>query len=78
MKRSCIFTVYLQCSFIMSSGDREVYERRYEMLLEDNLGEVKEANRTERLLPVRQVVDQLGCVRRHNYARRDRALLGHV
>ena len=48
------------------------------MLLEDYLGEVEEANRTGWLLPVRQVVDQLGGVRRHNYARRDRALLGQV
>ena len=47
-------------------------------LVEDHLTSIESANSFGRLLPARAVVDQLGHCRRHNFDRRDEALLGQV
>ena len=47
-------------------------------LVEDHLTYIETANSFGRLLPAREVVDQLGHCRRHNFDRRDKALLGQV
>lgn len=60
------------------SDNRDVYEARFQRVIEDYLNNVEEANQAGRLLPARTVIDQLGNCRRHNYDRRDRALLGQV
>ena len=46
--------------------------------MEDHLTSIETANSFGRLLPAREVVDQLGHCRRHNFDRRDEALLGQV
>ena len=60
------------------TNNRAEYEAKFQMVVEDYLSNVEEANRNGRLLPARTVIDQLGCCRRHNFSRRDRALLGQV
>ena len=60
------------------TNNRADYEAKFQMLVEDYLSNVEEANRNGRLLPARTVIDQLGRCRRHNFSRRDRALLGQV
>ena len=47
-------------------------------LVEDHLTSIESANSFGRLLPAREVVDQLGHCRRHNFDKRDEALLGQV
>ena len=59
----------------MSFG-RGMYERNFQRLVEDHLTSIESANNFGRLLPAREVVDQLGHCRRHNFDRRDEALLG--
>ena len=61
----------------MSFG-RGMYERNFQRLVEDHLTSIESANSFGRLLPAREVVDQLGHCRRHNFDRRDEALLGQV
>ena len=46
--------------------------------MEDHLTSIESANSFGRLLPACEVVDQLGHCRRHNFDRRDEALLGQV
>ena len=46
--------------------------------MEDHLTSIESANSFGRLLPAREVVDQLGHCCRHNFNRRDEALLGQV
>lgn len=60
------------------SHDREPYERRFRQLVEDYLRAIEDANDRERLLPAREVIDHLGRCRRHNFSRRDAALLGQA
>ena len=60
------------------TNNRADYEAKFQMLVEDYLSNVEEANRNGRLLPAWTVIDQLGRCRRHNFNRRDRALLGQV
>ena len=61
----------------MSFG-RGMYERNFQRLVEDHLTSIESANSFGRLLPAREVVDQLGHCRRHNFDSRDEALLGQV
>ena len=61
----------------MSFG-RGMYERNFQRLVEDHLTSIESANSFGRLLPAREVVDQLGHCRRHNFDRCDEALLGQV
>ena len=61
----------------MSFG-RGMYERNFQRLVEDHLTSIESANSFGRLLPAREVVDQLGHCRKHNFDRRDEALLGQV
>ena len=61
----------------MSFG-RGMYERNFQRLVEDYLASIESANSFGRLLPAREVVDLLGHCRRHNFDRRDEALLGQV
>ena len=61
----------------MSFG-RGMYERNFQRLVEDHLTSIESANSFGRLLPAREVVDQLGHCRRHNFDRRVEALLGQV
>ena len=60
------------------SWNREEYERKFERLVEDYLQDTEEANHQGRLLPAREVIDNLGHYHRHNFARRDEALLGQT
>ena len=55
-----------------------MYERNFQRLVEDHLTSIESANSFGRLLPAREVVDQLGHCRRHNFDCRDEALLGQV
>ena len=50
----------------------------FQRLAEDNLTSIESTNSFGRLLPAPEVVDQLGHCRRHNFDRRDEALLGQV
>ena len=60
------------------SIDRDANEMNLQRLVEDHLTSIESANSFGRLLPAREVVDQLGHCRRHNFDRRDEALLGQV
>ena len=60
------------------SISRDANEVNLERLVEDHLTSIESANSFGRLLPAREVVDQLGHCRRHNFDRRDEALLGQV
>ena len=57
---------------------RDANEVNSQRLVEDHLTSIESANSFGRLLPAREVVDQLGHCRRHNFDRRDQALLGQV
>ena len=57
---------------------RDANEVDSQRLVEDHLTSIESANSFGRLLPAREVVDQLGHCRRHNFDRRDKALLGQV
>ena len=57
---------------------RDANEVNSQRLVEDHLTSIESANSFGRLLPAREVVDQLGHCRRHNCDRRDEALLGQV
>ena len=57
---------------------RDANEVNSQRLVEDHLTSIESANSFGRLLPAREVVDQLGHCRRHNFDRRDKALLGQV
>ena len=57
---------------------RDANEVNLERLVEDHLTTIVSANSFDRLLPAREVIDQLGHCRRHNFDRRDEALLGQV
>ena len=57
---------------------RDANEVNSQRLVEDHLTSIESANSFGRLLPAREVVDQLGHCRRHNFDRRDEALLGQV
>ena len=57
---------------------RDANEVNSQRLVEDHLTSIESANSFGRLLPAREVVDQLGHCRRHNFDRRDMALLGQV
>ena len=60
------------------SIDRDANEKNLQRLVEDHLTSIESANSFGRLLPAREVVDQLGHCRRPNFDRRDEALLGQV
>ena len=57
---------------------RDAIEVNSQRLVEDHLTSIESANSFGRLLPAREVVDQLGHCRRHNFDSRDQALLGQV
>ena len=57
---------------------RDANEVNSQRLVEDHLTSIESANSFGRLLPAREIVDQLGHCRRHNFDRRDEALLGQV
>ena len=57
---------------------RDANEVNSQRLVEDHLTSIESANSFGRLLPAREVVDQLGHCRRHNFDSRDQALLGQV
>ena len=57
---------------------RDANEVNSQRLVEDHLTSIESANSFGRLLPAREVVDQLGHCRRHNFDRRDEALLRQV
>ena len=57
---------------------RDANEVDSQRLVEDHLISIESANSFGRLLPAREVVDQLGHCRLHNCDRRDKALLGQV
>ena len=57
---------------------RDANEVNSQRLVEDHLTSIESTNSFGRLLPAREVVDQLGHCRRHNFDRRDEALLGQV
>ena len=57
---------------------RDANEVNSQRLVEDHLTSIESANSFGRLLPAREVVDQLGHCRRHNFDRRNEALLGQV
>ena len=57
---------------------RDANEVDSQRLVEDHLTSIESANSFGRLLPAREVVDQLGHCQRHNFDRRDKALLGQV
>ena len=50
----------------------------FQRLVEDHLTSIESANSFGRLLPAREVIDQLGHCREHNFDRRDEALVGQV
>ena len=60
------------------SISRDANEVNSQRLVEDHLTSIESANSFGRLLPAREVVDQLGHCRRHNFDSRDQALLGQV
>ena len=60
------------------SISRDANEVNSQRLVEDHLTSIESANSFGRLLPAREVVDQLGHCRRHNFDRRNEALLGQV
>ena len=57
---------------------RDANEVNSQRLVEDHLTSIESANSFGRLLQAREVVDQLGHCFRHNFDRRDEALLGQV
>ena len=57
---------------------RDANEVNSQRLVEDHLTSIESANSFGRLLPAREVVDHLGHCRRHNFDRRDEALLRQV
>ena len=57
---------------------RDANEVNFQRLVEDHLTSIESANSFGRLLPAREVVGQLEHCRRHNFDRRDKALLGRV
>ena len=59
----------------MSFG-RGAYKRNFQRLAEDHLTSTESTNSFGRLLPARDVVDELGHCRRHRFDRQDKALLG--
>ena len=65
-------------SFNQISIGRDANEVNSQRLVEDHLTSIESANSFGRLLPAREVVDQLGHCHRHNFDRRDKALLGQV
>ena len=67
----------LKCVNQISIG-RDANEVNSQRLVEDHLTSIESANSFGRLLPAREVVDQLGHCRLHNFDRRDQALLGQV
>ena len=57
---------------------RDTNERNFQKLVEDHVTSIETANSLGRLLPAREVVDQLDHCRWHNSDRRDKVLLGHL
>ena len=57
---------------------RDANEVNFQRLVEDHLTSIESANSFGRLLPAREVIDQLGHCREHNFDRRDEALVGQV
>ena len=57
---------------------RDDNEVNFQRLVEDHLTSIESANSFGRLLPAREVIDQLGHCRRHNFDRPDEALLGQA
>ena len=57
---------------------RGAYERNIQRLVEDNVTSIETAHCFGRLLPAREVVNQLGRCHQHNFRRWDEALLGQV
>ena len=57
---------------------RDANEVNFQRLVEDHLTYIETANSFGRLLPAREVVNQLGHCHRHNFDRQDEALLGQV
>ena len=55
---------------------RDANDVNFQRLVEDHLTSIVSANSFDRLLTAREVIDQLGHCRRHNFDRRDKALLG--
>ena len=57
---------------------RDANEVNLERLVEDHLTFIESANSFGRLIPAREVIDQVGHCREHNFDRRDEALVGQV
>ena len=57
---------------------QDANEMNFQRLVEDHLTSIESANSFGRLLPACEVVDQLRHCRRHNFDRRDEAVLGQV